>query len=717
MQWRGSMTSGGASLCPFSWLAPLLLAAALFVPMVAGSEENPEVGVFSEVDEIIVRASRREVPVVEVAASVSVVGLEEIQLARPQLTLGESLAQVPGVFAQNRDNFSQDLRISIRGFGARARFGLRGVKLLIDGFPASLPDGQGQVDTLQLSTTGRIEVLRGPSGSLYGSAAGGVIRVESEPVSAQATMAGRVGFGSDGYRSYELKSSGYAGPVGLLVGLSRQQMGGYREHSRMESNVMNSRAYWAIDDQSELMGLLNVVHAPVAEDPGGLTALQRGADRKQAAARNLEFDVGEKLNQVTGGLRYRRNWDSANETTLAAWTAWRGFDNNLPFNGDCGPGRPPGTAGELDRIFGGASAQHVLSSDILERGNTLLVGFDVEMQRDDRSRRCNFGGGSLGAYTLDQEEDVTSLRAFFHDEFQLREDLALSFSLGFDALRYEVSDRLPVSGGNPNDSGRLDFSEWSPAASLRWSPDSALSLYTRVSTSFEPPTTTELRVEGGGGGFNRDLEAQSALNFEVGLKGMVPGRLRYELVAYRIWTRDELLPYQDPNAPGGETYFRNAGRTKRRGVEAMLEYEFIPGLIASAAYTYSSAEFVDYVVSGQDLKGKQIPGVPEQHLYAELRYIHSSGFFAALEGRYVGAFWADDANTVQTDAYGLLDLRLGWRGEIGSWKLAPYLALANLTDSVYDDNVRLNANGGYFEPAAGFAVQGGLSLSYLFDGP
>lgn len=680
----------------------------------AQSEDSFDAG--TGIEEITVHSQRTDQRWIDVPASVSVVGEEQIQLARPQLTLGESLAQVPGVFTQNRDNFSQDLRISIRGFGARARFGLRGIKLLVDGFPATLPDGQGQVDTLQLSTTGRIEVLRGPSASLYGSAAGGVIRVESEPVSDTPRVTARVASGSNGYRSYELKSSGYAGPVGLLVGLSRQQTGGYREHSRMESNVLNSRAYWQIDDKSELMGLFNFVYAPVAEDPGGLTAQQQAEDRRQAAARNLEFDVGEKLNQVTGGLRYRRNWNAVNETTVTAWTAWRDFNNNLPFNGDCGPGRPPGVAGELDRIFGGASIQHAVSADVLDHSNTLLVGLNVEIQRDQRSRRCNYGGGDLGAYTLDQAEDVTSFRGFLHDEFSLLDDLALSFSLGFDALYYKVDDQLAVSPANPDESGHLDFNEWSPAASLRWTPSSAVSLYTRVSTSFEPPTTTELRREGGEGGFNSNLQAQRAVNFEVGVKGVMPGRLRYEFVVYRIWTDDELLPYEDPNVPGGETYFRNAGSTRRHGVEAMLEYEFVEGLIATASYTYSLAEFNDYTVGGESLDGNQVPGVPEQHFYAQLRYLHSSGFFAALEGRYIGSFWANDVNTVQTDSYGVLDLRTGWQIDLGSWKLNPYMALANMTGTDYDDNVRLNASGDrYFEPAAGFAVQGGMSLSYLFE--
>jgi len=404
-------------------------------------------------------------------------------------------------------------------------------------------------------------------------------------------------------------------------------------------------------------------------------------------------------------LRYRRSWDAENETTATVWTAWRDFENNLPIFCD---GAPGGVNGKLDRIFSGGSLQHVYSADVFAHENTLLVGLGVEAQRDERSRHCQAGGAKV----LDQDEDVTSVRLFLRDEFSIVDNVVLSFSLGFDTLRYEVSDHLSVTPSNPDDSGHMEFSEWSPSAALRWTPSEALSLYTRVSTSFEPPTTTELRVEGGGGGFNSQLEAQRAVNFEGGIKGLLVGTLRYEVAAYGIWTDDEILPFE---SAGGQEYFRNAGKTRRHGVEAMLEYEFLPGLIATASYTYSHAEFRNYVVGADDRSGKEVPGFPEQHAYAELRYVHSSGLYAALEGRYVGEFWADDANTVHSDSYALLDARAGWRGNVGAWRVGPYLAVQNLSDSEYDDNIRINAFGGrYFEPAPGLTVQGGISLGYEF---
>lgn len=679
------------------WCALLSLSIGLGA-MQASGEENPAGG--PEPDEIIVRASRVASTLLETPAAVSVIGQEEIQLARPQLTLGESLASVPGVFTQNRQNFAQDLRISIRGFGARARFGLRGVKLIVDGIPATLPDGQGQLDTLQLSTAGRIEVIRGPSASLYGSAAGGVIRVESEPIGEGLYAESRVGLGSNGYRSYDAKATARGGAVGILVGLSHQDVAGYRDHSAMESKILSSRLEWAIDEVSDLTVVFSAVQSPLADDPGGLKAAEVKADRRQAAPNNLRFDAGESLDQVTTGLTYRRRFGGKHESTVAAWYGQRDFVNNLPIP-------PAGVRGTLGRSFAGTSLKHEYADEIFGLENSLVVGFDFEAQRDDRTRT------SAGLRTVDQAEDVTSLRGFVRDELSLPRDFSLTFSLGFDNLRYELDNFLALGPGSSADSGRVDFSEWSPAVAFRWNPDRALNPYMRISTSFEPPTTTEFRNPSGEGGFNPDLGAQRAINYEAGMKGLLSGRLRYDLALYHIKTSDELISYEIAD----ETYFRNAGRTERTGFEAMVQAEIVDGVHLTTSYAYSRAEFTDYVLeSGENLAGNQVPGVPENSFYAELRYMHPEGFFAALEGRVVGAFYADDRNSVRTERYGVLDFRAGWKLEKGQWRLTPYVAVSNLTDTLYNDNVRLNAGfGRYYEPAAGVQVQGGLGIAYSFE--
>ncbi len=707
-----------------SWTAPGFAADVLPEPATAVmapiDELQDDEGPAGPVEEIIVRAERVPANLIHVPAAVSVVDQQAIQFARPQLTLGESLTAVPGVFTQNRQNFAQDLRISIRGFGSRARFGIRGIRVLVDGIPTTLPDGQGQVDTLQLSTAGRIDVMRGPSASLYGSASGGIIRIESEPIPEIPLVQARAMAGSYGYQSYDAKGLGQAGPVGLLVGLSHQRTGGYRAQSQMESSVLNSRVGWEIDDDSELTAYLNFVYGPVAQDAGALSTAQIAQDRRQAQTCNQILDAGESVDQIGGALKYRREFGEHDETTAVTWYGWRDFDNRLVFGNACLGQAAGGSAGEIDRFFAGGSLQHVHQQDVFSLPNRLLAGVDIEAQRDDRSSRQLFAQ-SLGATTLDQSEDVTSYRFFVQDDLTLPADLTLGFSIGFDALRYDVTDQLPPTAGDVDDSGGLDFNEWSPAGTLRYSPHEAVNAYARISTSFEPPTTTELRRPDGSGGFDATLEPQTAVNYEVGLKGLLPGRFRYELAIYYMEIDSEILRIQIPINGGVDDRYRNAGESTRTGVEVGLAWRPIEPITATLAYTFSASEFVQHSAeNGESFAGNEVPGVPEQVFYAAVQYEHTAGAFVSLEGRYIGSYYADDANRVETDSYGVLDLRMGWRIDWGRFELVPQLGFNNLLDASYIDNVRTgeraDAASRIFEPAPGFEVYGGMTLGYRFGG-
>jgi iron complex outermembrane receptor protein len=355
-----------------------------------------------------------------------------------------------------------------------------------------------------------------------------------------------------------------------------------------------------------------------------------------------------------------------------------------------------------------------------------MVGLDAEAQWDDRSRHAN-PYGELGEAELDQEERVTSVGVFVQDEFRPLEGLELTAGFRYDWVEFELDDQLvapvpmaPVDG-EPDDSGRLDFDEVSPMVALIWSPWLALNLYAKFSTSFETPTTRELAKPSGGGGFNRNLKPQRARNFELGVKGLLPGRLRYELAVFYIALRDELVPFE--NDAG--VFFVNAGKSSRRGLELGLEVEPTEGLTASLAYTYSDFEFdrfPEYDDSGSALPGRgydgnRIPGIPEHWVHGELAYRHRWGLFGLWDLGYVGDIFADNGNTVSSDAYVLSNLRLGYRGCFGSWEVSPFVGLDNLFDQKYIDNLHLNARGGrYFEPAPRLRAYGGISVGYHFGG-
>jgi iron complex outermembrane receptor protein len=668
-------------------------------------------------EEMIVRATRTPKPAMEIPAAVTVVELEQIQRARRQLSLGESLLSVPGVFTQNENNFAQDLRIAIRGFGARANFGIRGIKLIVDGIPATMPDGQGQVDPLQLATAGRIEVMRGPSASLYGSAAGGVVRIESQAPPAEPFVDGRVAFGSYGYRDYQARSAGTVGDVGYLIGVSRQKLEGYRDHARMENVLFNSKTTWSIDDASDLMAVLSFAHLPVAEDPGGLNETEVAEDRRQAAPNNLAYDAGESVDQLTSGLRYRRSFSEHFEIEAAGYAGFRDFQNRLPFDSgdpiDVGGESVPTNGGAVafDRVFGGASLQQLFSTDVFGLGNRLMAGIDVELQRDDRVRRVN-DFGTPTELTLDQAEAVTSVRVFVQDELDLLENLELTAAVGWDGLQYSVEDHFFDDG--VDDSAERFFDEWSPMVGLRYSPTPAANLYARFSTSFEPPTTTELANADGSGGFNPDLEPQRALGYELGVKGMICERLRYELAGYFIRIENEFVRFEVAELPG-RAFFRNANRSHRGGIELGYDWQIVGGLSHWLAYAYTVARFDEYDTNAGSFAGNLVPGVPDHHLSTGLRYDHDSGLYSEFDVSYVGAFFADDANTVESEPYVVGALRFGLDWRFGAWTVSPFVALDNLFDTLYIDNLRLNAGfGRYYEPAPEFTASGGIGLRYHF---
>ncbi|MBW2715912.1 MAG: TonB-dependent receptor plug domain-containing protein, partial [Deltaproteobacteria bacterium] len=270
------------------------------------SDENPTQG-SSIREEIVVIGHRGDKLWLATPASVGIVDAETIQRGQQLLQLGESLAGVPGVFIQNRSNFAQDSRISIRGFGSRASFGIRGIRLIVDGIPLTMPDGQGQVDSLDLASAGRIEILRGPSASLYGSSSGGIIEVTSEAPGSRPTARSRVAFGSYGYRGYHANAIGAEGDVDYLVSLSRLELDGYRDHARMENVLFNSKFRYRFDETSDLSVVVNHLYAPKADDPGGLTAAEVAVDRRAAQARNLLFDAGESIDNTILGLVFRKS--------------------------------------------------------------------------------------------------------------------------------------------------------------------------------------------------------------------------------------------------------------------------------------------------------------------------------------------------------------------------------------------------------------------------
>lgn len=641
----------------------------------------------AQLEEIMVTAPRVETPLTQVAGAVGVVNKEDIQRARQGIGLDESLDVIPGVFMQNRYNFAQDLRISIRGAGARAPFGIRGIMILVDGIPLTLPDGQASLDTIDLDSVGRIEVLRGPSSSLYGNASGGVINIITEDGSPIPYIEFHTKHGSYGFSKQTLKGGGEQGAINYFGSLSRLDYTGYRDHSTAQATKLNTKLHYDLGGGDHLTTVVSAMESLQAEDPGALTAEQVAADRHQASPGNLRFNAGEELDEQRLGLTYTNSLAHHHELQLRGYSMWRDFSNRLPFT--------DGGIVHFNRLFNGGGALYTYDGDLWGLDNRVLAGVDLGWQRDDRQRYDNLDG-ERGSLVLDQLEMVSSLGAYVQNETGMTGRMALILGLRFDRIEFEVDDAFFADG--IDNSGSRALSEVSPKVGLTYRVSSAFLPYANVSRSFETPTTTEL-APCTGGGLSNSLEPQTATNYEIGANGQPTQALKYNVALFSIDGLDEIIPQGCPGQPG-RSFFINAGETHRNGIEVGLEADLGHGVTSSFAYTWSDSEFDRFSIGGTSFARNTIPGVPVHAAYLAFEYRHDSGLFAATDVRYAGEFYADNANAVSTDAHTVANFRAGWTRIIDQWEFTVSGAVNNIFDELYNSNVRINAFGGrYFEPA------------------
>lgn len=665
-------------------LTALLFAQLATSPDATGSEE------------VVVRALRLDRDAQTVAAPVSVRTADDLR-GLQGLSLAEGLANVPGVYVQNRTNFAQDLRLSVRGFGARGNFGVRGVKILVDGIPATLPDGQAQVDNIILADLDRIEVLRGGASALYGNGSGGVVSLETAALPQQTQVEAGIDFASAGYHRSRAQIAGGNDRAAVRLGIWEMNIDGYRDHSESEAFGGNLRATWAIDPATEAGLLLSYFDAPTEQDPGGINAALADQAPTAARDRNVLFDAGEQVEQWQLGATLNRELRAGSQLDGRLYFVDRAFENRLPFTG--------GGAVDLQRELWGAGITWEATPQWGARPITVQVGLDLDEQ-DDRRRRFDNLEGLLGERVLDQTESVSSLGVFA----QLVLDAGpgeLTAGLRYDRIRFKVNDRFLSDG---DDAGRTTVKEVSPSLAYSLPLSDQWTAYAAFGTSFESPTTTEL-ANPNGGGFNTDLDAQQAQHYDFGVRGTA-GPLSVDLALFAINLEDELTPFELPDRPG-RSFFRNAGKSERRGVEAALDWAFSDRLSLQLIYAYSDFEFDRFLTPDDDFSGSRLPGVPRHQATAGLDFRDAAGHFANMSVRHSGALYADNGNSTRVPGYTVTDLRFGQTWQLADYDLSVHFGLNNLTDERYFDNIRINAFGGrYFEPAPDRQIFGGFTLRW-----
>ncbi len=642
--------------------------------------------------------------------AVGILGAAEIQGLEATISLDEALLEIPGVFVNNRYNFGLGDRISIRGFGSRSQFGVRGIRIIQDGIPLTLPDGQAQLNNVDLAAAGRIEVIRGPASSLYGNAAGGVISIETEPpppvpFRPEIRIQGG-GFGDDRFhQKYDLKAAGQSGDFDYVGHVSHFQTDGFRLHSRAEYTLLNTRVRYRIDERSNLTAVINYVNSPVAQNSSSLRDSLARANPD--TARDLVLspqecppspgfggcqDLGEASKQGQAGITYRRQFGTSHEVSLMGYGVFRNLDNPIPF-----------TLIQLDRLAGGTRAEYRYTP-AEGRLAGLTLGFDVDHQSDDRQefRRTDTGVQEI---ELDQDEKVTGLGVFAHSRWVLTPELGLTVSARYDRIRFKVDDDL-VTADDPDDSGSRTFDQLNPMVGLSYASAPWLNVYGNVGRSFQTPSTTEFTDTIGG--FNFDLKPERATSYEVGAKGTAADRVSYSLALFRSNIDNQLIGFEAAN---DRVLFRNVGSSQHKGVEAGIAALLAPGLTLTGAYTFSDFEFEDFVTDGGDFSGNEIPGIPRHYVHGRVKYAHWSGLKGAVELTAADGYFADNANEHRNDGYTTIDLRFGYTADLPGARIEPFLGINNVTDKRYNSSVVVNAFGRrFFEPAPGRNVYAGLRL-------
>ncbi len=699
----------------------LATLAAIYTPAYAQqAESEPTI----ELDPVVVTATRTEQKSFDVPGSIDAINSATIQDGQPKVNLSEPLARVPGIVVQNRGNYAQDLQISSRGFGGRSTFGVRGIRLIADDIPATMPDGQGQAATFNLDSAKRVEVLRGPFSALYGNSSGGVVQVFTEDGPERPTLTGDVMFGSYDTSKVGVKFGGTAGSFNYIVSGSRFDTNGYRDHSAATRDHVNAKLRYDISDRAKVSLVLNSLRQPDTQDPLGLTRADFDKDPKQAALAE-QFNTRKSIENDQVGLVYEQKVRDNDVFKIVGYTGTRQVVQFLAI--PAGPQNAATHSGgvvDLDREFSGVDARYTFKTAIGGQLFSLTGGIDYDSMKERRKGFKNVIGtqlGVVGDLKRDEDNKVSNFDQYLQGEWLPNDDWRILAGVRHSEVKFESEDFFIVPG-NRDDSGDKKYSNVSPVVGVIYSITPKLNVYGNYGQGFETPTFAELAYRSdGNSGLNFDLKPSKSQNFELGLKSIIGEKSRINVALFQIKTRDEIT--LATNA-GGRSTFQNASKTSRDGIEIGAESSFGAGFTGLLTYAHLNAKFDESFTSSNTVAGvttkttvnagSKIPGVPSDTLYAELGW-RRQGISAALEARYNSKVFVNDANSDNASSYTVVNLRVGFDQKFGGFKLKEYLRVDNVFDEGYAGSVIVNeANSRFFEaaPERNFTI--GISASYAF---
>jgi len=666
-------------------------------------------------DPSVVTGSRSASPTFDLPYSVDSVRSEQISDGQLGINASEALSRVPGLVVQNRQNYAQDLQISSRGFGARSAFGVRGIKLIADGIPASTPDGQGQAATFNLDTAERIEVLRGPAATLYGSNAGGVIQMFSRDGEGPPRIGAETLIGSDGLNKNHLSAEGATNGAGFVLDASRMDTNGYRDHSSARRDQTFAKLNVQPDDDSKLALIYSSLEQNGTQDPLGQTWEAYKADPRSVSINALTYNTRKSIDHQQLGMNYERYIGDAT-LQVNAYTGRRSVIQYLSIPGTIPAGKRGGVVA-FDRKFYGGSVHWLQPINSAPGDLTLIAGLDYDRSQDDRqgySNTVNGVQGVKGALGRDEIDTATSLDPFVQANWLLG-DWTLQAGLRHNTMKMDVDDRF-VSGTDGDDSGSKTYQKNTPSVSVMYAFTPDLHGYVSAGKGFETPTQAESAYSSSSNGFNFALKPSVSTQYEVGLKARLGQDTRINAAVFQITTEDELVIQQ---SVGGRSTYQNAGRTLRRGFELGLESQLAEHWTTSLAYTRLQATYDSDFVSGTSTavdKGNYLPGVPQTTLFAELNWKPRDWVSTAIEGMYRSKVYVEDTNSQHAaPGYSVFNWRARFEQKVEHWTFHQTLRLDNLLDRQYVGSVIVgDSNGRYYEAAPGRSWYAGAGAEYQF---
>ena len=640
-----------------------------------------------DLDNVIVKSTKINSNKKEIPLSVSIKNFRDEKNYNSQSSFSDFTRNTPGLFTSSSNNFSQDLRISIRGFGARSAFGIRGIKLIVDGIPETTPDGQSQLDNLPLGLVSSVEILRGPNANLYGNSSGGVISINTLTKSSEKHYRYSGIFGAYQYQSLQRTRILDWNSSSLIIHYDKRRSNGYRDQSGYKSNILNLKYINDLDNKNKIVWQINYTDSPYAYDSGGLKLSEVENNRRQARKNNIDYDTYEKVKHLKTGVswNHKRNENSFFDSYF--FYQKRDFFTKLPFNF--------GGIISLDRDYYGLGTKYTKRYALDNRNRTLVLGLDYLNQSDDRKRYKN-DLGVKGEITFDQIERFKSTGLYMLSQTSYDSGLLVRYGIRYDIniIRTDTSSSIMLDKLNPS-------------IGLSYKVNSNDNIFFSFGTSFETPTLNELSNNPNGGGLNENLKSSSSLNYEIGWRKAL-SNLTLEAIAYVISSENEILPYELEQFPG-KNFYQNVGSTSRYGLELNSQLSFKGGRI-NLSYTLSKNKFEDFIIDNNNLADNLIPGIPSQMLDLDLIFKLSRGRSLIISNRLIGERYADNSNETLISSYNLLNFK--YSKEILS-NSEIFLGVNNAFNQEYFDNIRINAFGKrYYEPAPKRNFYFGINFSF-----